>query len=118
MNNNEINPRQVLVDLATEHVVDRFDLGEEFQVTNFKSKGPTITLTSPDYEVTVALKGQPAEDVYISYMNTIEALKAEKEAEQYAEEEAEEVEEVEEVEEETTEAPENKKKKPLGLKKK
>lgn len=114
MQNNEINPRQVLVDLATEHVVDRFDLGEEFQVTNFKSKGPTITLTSPDYEVTVALKGKPAEDVYISYMNTIEALKAEKEAEQYAEE----VEEVEEVEEESTEAPETKKKKPLGLKKK
>lgn len=66
--------RELLMSKVADHVEERFVLGDDFAITEFKAKGMSIKLESPDYTVTVALKGEAFSTVQLEYMNEMDEL--------------------------------------------
>lgn len=70
-----MNKQQLVLNKVAEHVTETFLIGEDFMITNFKAKDKSITLTSPNYEVTVKVTGEASEILNFEIAEELEALK-------------------------------------------
>lgn len=69
-----MNKQQLVLNKVAEHVTDKFNIGDDFMLTNFKAKDKSITLTSTDYEVTVKVTGQASHNLDYEINEELEAL--------------------------------------------
>lgn len=82
----KINAKQILLSKVEEHVSEKFDLNDDYRVTNFKAKDTSITLDSVNYEITIKCKGQASEKIHEEVYALERAIRREKEqAEEMAE---------------------------------
>lgn len=78
----KINAKQLLLDKVTEHVSEKFDLNDDYRVTNFKAKDNSITLDSVNYEITVKCKGHASETIHQEVYKIEKELRQAKELEE------------------------------------
>lgn len=82
----KIDMRQLLLNEVTEHVSQKFDLNDDYRITNFKAKDTSITLDSVNYEITVKCKGQASEEIHQKvYEAEVEWRKQREAEEEFAE---------------------------------
>ena len=52
------NKQQLLLTLMAEHVSEKFNIGEDYQVTRFNAKQGSITLSNPHHDIAITVKGE------------------------------------------------------------
>ena len=79
--NDEVPQVEELVDISTvtintikEHVFDKFNLDNSFQITGFKAKDLSLVVANSDYELSIKCTGEVSNRLQMMIQNTLEEL--------------------------------------------